>query len=292
MRILILITFFLSQAANAQLSVKTTLAELNWLTSEILGDKGSSQSLLSGHEDPHFVDVTPAFIFKIKKIDLLVKNGLALESTWLPKIIELAGNPKLNGAGLCDASANLDTQGKLVKVDRSMGDVHPEGNPHYSYSPVQMIRAGIAIRNCLQKIDKANFDYFEKNFKLLKDKLTKLSERITAAIKLNKSAVLMTYHEEFLYLCHDFKLKCIGTIEDTPGVLPSASRLVKKVKFSQKKQVDLVLATDSNPVKILKKFRELSGVEFVQIEAHMNTKIKTYEGFIEQIAKALQHNGK
>jgi zinc/manganese transport system substrate-binding protein len=173
-----------------------------------------------------------------------------------------------------------------------MGDVHPEGNPHYIYSPIQMIRAGMAIRNCLQKIDKANFSYYEKNFSLLEIKLIKLSDRIKSALKMNKLLVLMTYHEEFLYLCRDFKLKCVGTIEDTPGVLPSASRLVKKVKFSKKNRVDLVLATDSNPLKILKKFKELSGVEFFQIEAHMNTKIKTYDEFIEQIVEVLNKNGK
>ena len=111
----------------AKPNVYVTLPEIGWAVKEIAEDKVDINYLLSGHEDPHFVDVTPAFIFKLKKADLLIKNGLALESTWLPKVIELAANPKLK-TGVCDASSKIKAIGKRDQVDRSMGDVHPQGN--------------------------------------------------------------------------------------------------------------------------------------------------------------------
>ncbi len=294
MKAIICFLFIFPQLSWARLTIKSTLPEINWLVSEIVGDKGETSALLSGHEDPHFVDVTPAFIFKIKKIDLLVKNGLALESTWLPKIIELSGNTNFQKNGLCDASVKLDTEGKLDRnqVDRSMGDVHPEGNPHYTYSPKQMIRAGLAIKDCLQKIDKGNFQYYEKNFKRLEQKLTKLFDELNQRLSAHKSLKIMTYHEEFVYFCKDFGLNCLGTVEDTPGVLPSASQIFKKFKFAKAQRIDMVLATDANSVKILKKFKEISSIDFFQIEAHMNTKIKNYNVFVEQIVDAIEKHAR
>jgi zinc/manganese transport system substrate-binding protein len=291
----VIVTLFLVLSINASMAkvqVKTTLPELNWIATEIGGELVKTSSLLSGHEDPHFIDVTPAFIFKIKSIDILVKNGMALESTWLPKIIELSGNKKLLGTGLCDASTNLDRLGELKQSDRSMGDVHPEGNPHYTYSPKQMVLASRAITNCFQKSDPSNFPTYETNFKNLKKKLDKLTNTAEQRLKKLKKINIMTYHEEFMYFCNDFHLNCINTLEDTPGILPSASNMVKKTLFVKDKKVKFVLATDSNPKRILSKFSELSGIPYTQVEAHMNTKIKKYENFVLQIVEAVEKYGK
>jgi zinc/manganese transport system substrate-binding protein len=287
-----LIIIFSSSLALGEIKVKTTLPEINWLATQIGGELIESSSLLSGHEDPHFVDVTPAFIFKIKSIDILIKNGLALESTWLPKIIELSGNKKLLGDGLCNASTNLDTLGQLQNSDRSMGDVHPEGNPHYTYSPKQMIRASRAITNCFQKSDPSNFSIYEANFTKIQKNLNKLVGIVEKRLKNFHNINLMTYHEEFKYFCNDFNLKCITTLEDTPGILPSASNMVKKTLFVKKNKVKFVLATDSNPKRILSKFSELSGIKYTQVEAHMNTRVKNYENFVLQIVEAIEKYGK
>lgn len=292
MKVLILFLSLTCFQVKASMLVKTTLPELNWVASRVGGELVSASALLSGHEDPHFVDVTPSFIFKIKKVDILIKNGLALESTWLPKIIELSGNKKLAGLGLCNASANLDTIGEIQNVDRSMGDVHPEGNPHYTYSPKQMIKVARAIANCFQKNDPRNNAIYEKNFNLLANELEELYTEVNLRLKKFTGINLMTYHEEFKYFCRDFSLNCLATLENTPGVLPSATNLVSKSNIFKKNKMSFVLATDSNPKRILKKFKEISGANFYQIEAHMNTKIKNYKEFILQIVKAFEKNGK
>ena len=292
MKLLISFVLLIPTLSIAGLNIKTTLPELNWLVSEILGDKGESKSLLSGYEDPHFVDVTPAFIFKVKGIDLLVKNGLALESTWLPKIIELSGNANFDKDGLCDASSEVSVLGKMKEVDRSLGDVHPEGNPHYTYSPLQMINASLAIKNCLIKVDKKHSSYYEKNFKELKAKLEALHKSVKARLALYKNVSVMTYHKEFSYFCNDYNLNCIDTVEETPGVLPSASHLFKKYKTAKSKSVKMVLATRANSNKILKKFQEISGIKYYQIESHMNDKVKTYENHIEQLVSIFEKHGK
>ncbi len=292
MKTLIIGFLLFSLNSWAKLNVKTTLPELNWLVQEIGGEFVESSSLLSGHEDPHFVDVTPAFIFKIKKIDLLVKNGLALESTWLPKIIELSGNKKLKDNGLCSAANDLVSLGKVENTDRSMGDVHPEGNPHYTYSPKQMIKAARSITNCLKERDSSQQKKYEDNFKKLSDKLMVTYESVKNELIPYKELKFMTYHEEFKYFCEDFGLKCLITLEETPGVLPSASNIAKKSIYVKKNNISMLLATDSNPKRILDKFKELSGLPYGQIEAHMNTKIKSYDEFVKQIVKVIKVYGK
>lgn len=280
-RIPLFLSLFLMSVAYGGV-VKTTLPEFKWLTEKITTEKYKVSSLLSGHEDPHFVDVTPSMIFKVKKTQMVIMNGLALESTWLPKVIETAGMSNSKDF-LCDASKNISSLGIKENIDRSHGDVHPEGNPHYSYSPKQMLKASEAIFDCLVKKYPKDKELFSKNFYALKQELIELDKKVNNLVNKVSNIKIMTYHKEFLYFCHDYQVQCMGDVEKIPGVLPSGAHLLKKSKFAKKNRIDFVLATDTNPVKILKKFKEIANVPYYQIEAHMNEGISKYEDFVLQI---------
>lgn len=250
----------------AQAKVVTTLPEFTWVTKQLL-PKVESISLLEGVEDPHFIDASPSFVFKLAKAKLLILNGLELETGWLPAVIQMSGNADIQPGsnGYCNASTRVGAIGKLKKFDRSLGDVHAMGNPHYTLSILKMISSAQSIKDCLIK---TGYDekIVDKNFKVLKRKLNDTHARI---IKMwQKPKTFYVYHREFNYLTKEFPLKLRQSLEAVPGILPSANHLLKISKLAKKEKPVKVLASSTAPEKVLKKFKEISNIPYLKLQLH------------------------
>ncbi len=257
--------------------VVTTLPEFNWVVKE-LAPKLESVSLLNGNEDPHFIDATPSFIFKIAKTKLIIRNGLQLEDAWLNKVLEQAGNTKVLNKGNCNASRGIDSIEKISNYDRSMGDVHAVGNPHYSLSPKRMITAVETIANCL----KSNFKQLKdvnENLKKLKRKLSSLNQKFK---KMKFTKKFYVYHTEFSYLKADYGVILLKSLERIPGVLPSASHLLKVTKSAKLDRPSMVVASNNASKKVLNKFKEMSSIDYKKVIIHPKQG-EDYIKFIERI---------
>lgn len=289
--ILTLILIQLLIQSSYATTIVTTLPELKWLVDELTVDQSNikSISLLSGNEDPHFVDATPGFIFKVSKADLVVANGLQLEIGWLPKVIQMASNSNVqfNSIGYCDSSSYVTKKQVLKNFDRSMGDVHPMGNPHYSLSLLQMKNAAKKIKECLMSLSSLDQKLLQKNYLLLVNQFDQNIDQFRTKLKKLKDIKMMTYHREFVYYFSDFQIETVGTLEKVPGILPSGSHLFKVAGLAKKRSVELVLASATNPKKYLKKFKELTDIPFVQLPLHMTTKFKNYWDFQNYISNQI-----
>ncbi len=265
-KIILLFLFTLNIYAQ---EVVTTLPEFEWIVNQ-LSPETKTHTLLRGTEDPHFVDASPGFIFKLANAKLLVLNGMQLEIGWLPKIIEMSGNKNIQTAtkGYCDASKKVSKLGVVEKYDRSMGDVHSDGNPHYTISIPRMIEASESIKDCLLQssfISKSASKEIKSNFLKLKKRLQITFKEIKDKTRKSKFYV---YHQEFAYLEKDFDLKLLQSLEKTPGVLPSASYLARKAKMAKSQMPKKVLAGSTGPKKILDKFKEMSGIDYDLLPLH------------------------
>lgn len=264
--------------------VVTTLPEFAWATKTLVSDI-DVVSLLEGTEDPHFVDASPGFIFKVAKADMVILNGLELEVGWLPKVVQMSGNIKVQPghSGYCDASKKVTKIETLKNFDRSMGDMHPAGNPHYTISIPRMIESISSIKDCLAGIG-IDQNLLEKNFKEIKNQLLKKHSEFKKEIKSKKYYV---YHREFNYLANDYGLKFPQSLEKVPGVLPSVTYLTKMAINAKKDKPVMVLAGSTSPRKILEKFKELSGVNYEQIPLHPK-KEESYLNFLDRLMKNLK----
>lgn len=264
--------------------VITTLPEFAWVVKK-LAPKVEVKHLLSGIEDPHFVDASPSFVFKLAKAKLLIKNGMQLEMGWLPKVTEQSGNAQIQigGKGHCDASTKVNKIGTLKKYDRSMGDVHPAGNPHYTLSLIEMKNVIKMISECLTEVGiKFNKDNeaallleFNKSIKTVKELLLPIS-----------SKSFMVYHTEFNYFFRDFSLKNEGSLEEVPGVLPSALYLAKTANQAKDSNIALVLASHVSPEKYLQKFKGMSKVPYIKSQIHPLNEddyLKHYIAFVKEL---------
>ena len=125
-------------SAQSKLNVVATTEDLASLAQEVGGDRVSVEAIARGYQDPHFVEAKPSFILKLYKCDLLVLVGRELEIGWLPPLIQQSRNSKIQvgAVGYLDASVHA----KILEIPtgqltRAMGDVHPQGNPHYWLDP-------------------------------------------------------------------------------------------------------------------------------------------------------------
>src|SRR6187431_1542464 len=147
--------------------VITTTEDLAALAREVGGDKITVDSMAKGYQDPHFVEPKPSFIIKLHDADLLIAVGRELEIGWLPPLIQQSRNSKVQpgGQGYLDASIGARIleipQGQLT---RAMGDVHPQGNPHYWLDPENGRLIAQAIRDKLSALDPANRATFASRY--------------------------------------------------------------------------------------------------------------------------------
>jgi zinc/manganese transport system substrate-binding protein len=259
-------------ALAAALRVVTSTTDLAWAARQIGGDEVVVESLLRGHEDPHFVDARPDFVSKVSRADAVCIVGLDLEIGWMPKVLAKSGRREIQpgGKGYCNAGEAIEPLDKSTgPVDRSMGDVHPSGNPHYWLSPVSFATAASEVRSVLVRLDPKNTSLYEERYKefvaSMETLRKSLADRLVAAGVSARSAGFFEYHREFAYFAQAYGLTSLGAIEEKPGVSPSAKRLVQVSQLIRDRGVRLVLAGHTAPQRTLAKVQELSGVPVVRL---------------------------
>src|SRR2546428_8557490 len=166
----------LPSAAHAKLNVVATLPDFGSIAQAIGGDKVKVTSIARGTEDQHFVDARPSFIRVLNQADVLIEGGAELEIGWLPPLVNGARNAKI----LSDAPGHviLSRFIRLLEVptgpvDRSMGDVHPLGNPHYWSDPANGKIIASALAETFSRLDPASAAYFQANLRKFDQRLDK-----------------------------------------------------------------------------------------------------------------------
>jgi zinc/manganese transport system substrate-binding protein len=270
-RILLFGAFFsLSATANSPIKVLVTLPDFIEMVKEIGGMRVEVDSFLDGSEDPHFVDAVPSFIAKASKADVVCAVGLELEIGWLPKVLSKSGNAKVQqgGKGFCELGRNVNVLEKLTgPADRSMGDVHGAGNPHYNLSPTKLIEASSELLRVLKKNDPSGAALFETNAKIFAEKMTTLKHDIATRLEPLKGKPLIQFHKHFVYFFEEYGLSTVGAIEEKPGVPPSSARLVQVSNYAKTQNVVLAIGELNSPTKHLAKFSEISGIPYIKIPA-------------------------
>jgi zinc/manganese transport system substrate-binding protein len=230
--------------ASAAVNVVTTTEDLAALVHEVGGDKVKVEAIARGYQDPHFVDPKPSFILKLHGADLLVAVGRELEIGWLPPLIQQSRNAKIQpGAdGYLDASLTVKIlEIPTGQITRAMGDVHPQGNPHYWLDPDNGRRVAQTIQAKLSAMDKANAAYFAQRYADFDKRLGDASKRWDAALAPYKGTKIVTYHRSWPNFAERFGLDVIGYVEPRPGIPPSPSHTLDLIQEMKRQNVKLIL---------------------------------------------------
>lgn len=230
--------------AAAEITVITSTQDLASIVKEIGGDKVSVESLAKGYQDPHFVEAKPSFVLKLHSADLLVVVGRELEVAWLPSLVTQSRNSKIQpgGAGYLDASLTariLDIP--TGQITRAMGDVHPQGNPHYWLDPANGRRMAKAIEQKLAALSGGDAAYFAQRYAEFDRKLAEAERRWDAALAPYKGLKIVTYHRSWTNFAARFGLEVIGYVEPKPGISPSPAHTLELQQEMKRQNVKIIL---------------------------------------------------
>src|SRR5258707_9760856 len=159
------VLFTLCHPALAKLNVVVTTPDLASIAKEIGGDKIELTTLAKPTEDPHFVDAKPSFIVKLNHADVLIEGGAELEIGWLPALLDQSRNEKLaaGAPGHVACAQGIQLLDVPSTLDRSKGDIHAAGNPHYTTDPVNAKIIALNVANALCALDEKSCDTYRAN---------------------------------------------------------------------------------------------------------------------------------
>jgi zinc/manganese transport system substrate-binding protein len=279
-------------AASAKLNVVATIPVFAALAREVGGDRVEVTSLARGNQDPHFLDAKPQFVVALNHADVLIHGGLDLEIGWLPPILVQARNPKINfnSPGNVDASLGVDVleipQGK---VDRSMGDVHPRGNPHTWLDPRNAKVMAVNIYKHLADVDPAGRDHYESRAKAFVDDLGRRIAEWENRAKPLKGMKVVTYHKSFSYLANWLGFEVAEYIEPKPGIPPSSRHVDALLDKIPGLGVKEILVESFYPKKVPEYLSTKAQIPYLLLPTDTDEYgITTYAGLIDYLIDHLQ----
>ncbi|MBM4259140.1 MAG: zinc ABC transporter substrate-binding protein [Deltaproteobacteria bacterium] len=278
-----LVVLLLGSSALAQsLKVCATVPELGSLAREIGGERVTVVTFAKGTEDPHFLEAKPSFIKSLSECDAYIQIGMDLEIGWAPVLLRESrnGNVLAGARGHINASTAITPREvPTVAVDRSMGDVHPFGNPHYLLDPLNGLRVAGLIRERFSEIQPASQQYFTDRYTSFRQRLGNalVGESLAKKYDIEKLAALFEHgklddflkshneqgllggwfallqphhgaklvadHNMWPYFAERYGLSLVGTLEPKPGIPPTTAHLGEIVDVMKANNVRAVLAT-------------------------------------------------
>ena len=219
--------------AQAQLKVVTSTTDLYDIAKSVGGDKITATHIGEGYQDPHFIEAKPSFVLQLRNADVWAFVGLDLEIGWMPLLLDGARNPKIRqgGSGYVDASQVIRVLDRPNgNVDRSMGDVHPLGNPHYWLDPENGRRLARMFKTKFSQLDPKNEDVYERNEKAFEARLNAAERGWQTDLAAIKGKPVVAWHTSWRYFAEYTGMNIVAFMEPKPGVPPSPSHLYEVIQ--------------------------------------------------------------
>jgi ABC-type Zn uptake system ZnuABC Zn-binding protein ZnuA len=310
-------------AQAGPLRVAATTPDLASLAESIGGDEVEVVAFVRGGQDPHFIEARPSFIRVLSRADLFVRVGLQLEAGWVPALLRSARNRRIQtgASGNLDASSVVPRLGVLSGVvDRSMGDVHAQGNPHYLLDPVNGIRVARAIRDRLvalraerAELFRANTDAFERALlnrlvgeafltaygapvvveAMLSGELPERADEATlagwlGAMRPHRGRAVVADHDLWPYFAQRFGIEVAAFLEPLPGITPTTKHLAEVAALMKSRQIRAILSASYFHPRYAKKVAKATGARVVE----MANQVEAREGvddYLEMIDWNVRH---
>jgi ABC-type Zn uptake system ZnuABC Zn-binding protein ZnuA len=217
-----------ASSAGAQLKVVTSTTDLADIAEAVGGATVQVTHISEGFQDPHFAEAKPSFVLQLRNADVFAFVGLDLEIGWMPLLLQGARNPRVSpgGAGHVDVSQAIDVIDRASgPVDRSQGDVHPRGNPHYWLDPENGRRIARLFQRKFSALDPRNAASYERNAEAFEARLNAAEREWQPSLATLKGKPVVAYHTSWKYFAEYTGLNIVGFMEPKPGVPPSPSHL-------------------------------------------------------------------
>ena len=266
-----LLALALSSLPATLVSAQQIRAVASWpaladITRQIGRELVNVESLATGVEDAHGVPMKPSFVPRMNRADVLILIGLDDEHSWIPALLEVAGNPKIlpGQAGYIDCSVGIPVLDAPARLDRAEGDLHPKGNPHYLSDPVRTKTCARNIAAGLTRSFPQHQVTFEKNLNAYIAELDKWIGHWEKMAEPLRGIKFVEYHQECVYLADRFGMKRIGSVETKPGVEPTPNHIVNLVEKIKQEKPQLLIYGAQNP-RVPKQLANETGIKVLRL---------------------------
>jgi zinc/manganese transport system substrate-binding protein len=274
-----------STGAAQKIRIVTTIPDLADMAKNIGGDLVEVRSLATGVEDIHAVPMKPSFAVLLNRADVVVLQGLEAEHAFLPGLLEAARNPKIlrDGPGYLDCSVYITPLEIPTRIDRTLGDIHPMGNPHFNLDPVRGKDIVRAIADGLSRNYPEHAPTFQKNAAAYNAKLDEAIARWKREAGPLKGKKLVSYHSDMVYFAERFGMEQFGTIEIRPGIDPTPSHIAELKERMRQNRVDIVVRELHYPAALAETVARDTGAKLVELPAMVGgmPEAKDYISFID-----------
>jgi ABC-type Zn uptake system ZnuABC Zn-binding protein ZnuA len=256
-----------SAGAARKVRVVATIPDLKSLTDAVGGDLVEVESLTSGTQNFHDAEVRPSMMLKLRRADLLVGNGLALDA-WVDVAVQGANNPNLiaGARGRVEISRGVPLlEVPSTRVDRSLGDVHPLGNPHFALDPGLAPIITQNILDGLVRVAPQHRAAFDRNRTAFLARLAQAMEGWTKTMEPLRGAKVVVYHPDMIYFLTRFGLTQVGMVEDRPGVPASPQHLVNLIRVMKEDGVKALLVGPWSDQKLAARVAQEAGARVVVV---------------------------
>jgi len=260
--ILFFVILVFQVSAFSEVKVVATTSVIYDLVKQVGGDKVSVDYLCRGDQDPHFLEILPSYMLKIRKADIMFEIGLGLE-LWAPQLIDGSRNSNLI---LVDLSKEINKKEVPAgKIDASQGDIHPYGNPHYWLDPDNAKVMAKQILESLSEQDPDNANYFRSNYnkfvKNLEEKIKQWEDKMSKV----KGKPVVFFHASWIYFAEHFGIKIAGYVEPKPGIPPTPSHNAEVINLIKKNNINFIVMenyySDNSP----KQISSATGVNVLKV---------------------------
>jgi ABC-type Zn uptake system ZnuABC Zn-binding protein ZnuA len=217
------------------------------------------------------VEPRPSYIVALNRADLLIETGMDLEIGWLPALVRQTrnGQIRLGGAGRVVASKGIrPLEVPVGRVDRSMGDIHPEGNPHYLVDPERAVIAARNIARGMSAVAPEHREQFAANAAAFERRVGKKMAELRQRCARCRGCKVLTFHQSWSYFAERFGLEVVNTIEPKPGISPSPAHIARLIDQVKHENVKLVLAEPWHRRSIPRALLEETGARLVVMPVH------------------------
>ncbi len=281
------------RTAAAKLNVVATLTDLGSIAESVGGEDVQVTVLCPGTRDPHHLPAKPSLARRMSKADMLVYAGLELEIGWLPQLIEKARNPRVRpGApGDVDCSRAIDRILEIppATVDRSEGDLHPMGNPHYTLDPRNAVAIARLLADRMAELDPAHADAYRRRAEAFVATIEGNLPRWRQETEKLRAHHVLIYHKHWSYLVDWLGLAKVGEIENRPGIAPSPRHVHDMIEKSRRLGDVVVICATWDDVDQVREIARRIGAPLAVLPGHTGgvPGADTYVHFIDTLCRRL-----
>jgi len=278
--LLLMLLFTAPCLAADRIFVVASTQDMADFVRQVGGDRVEVYAISTGKYDLHFFEPLPSQVMKLQRADMLVVGGLDID-VWIQALIDASGNPRtqFGASGYVDPSVGvkpLDVP--KGRIDGSMGDVHPHGNPHFWFTPENVAIAVTNIASGLVRVDPDGRSEYEKNRDQYLERVRATFLELQQKLRPFQGTAVIQYHPSWDYFCETFGLRLIGSLESKPGIPPTPGHLKEIIKQANASHAKLLLVEPYYPKRPVRFVMKNTGVKAIRLPLYLGGKkgINTY----------------